>query len=243
MNAVTLVNELLSRFGLKEISSFGGATGSDQIVALRKVNLAIQMICGRHPFQWLHKTSTGSITAVAGTATYSLNSDVKQLLAAKHTYGNGVWLKVMDRQTIEIVKPDRSDSGDRSTPTHIILFGKTASGSSWLWQVELHPVPDTNFDAQVISYYYTIVPTDLSATTDVPIIPDDFHWLIVDQAELLWRRGPLRVGGEQSQVDLYLAAQESVLEGMRQIISQDNVVGHGEAIWGTNEPSLGIPNV
>ena len=233
-----MVNELLSRFSLKEVLSFGAA-GTDSNVALRKINLALQMVYSSHPFKFLHKTSTGSITTVAGTSTYSLSSDVKQLLIGKHTYKNGGWIHVVDRQVLETYVPDRSDTSQRNVPTHMCLFGKTASGSDWLWQVELFPVPDSNFGGEVISYYYTIIPSDLSSTTDVPILPNDFHWLAIDMAETLWRRGPLRVGGDQNQVDLYLAAANGVAKGIKELIKQDSISGMDEGSWEVDRIEIG----
>ena len=230
VNALQLVNELLSRFSLSEVSSFGGV-GSDSAIALRKVNLAIQQICSVHDFKWLHKTSAGTITAVAGTSTYSLASDVNELLAAKHEYQDGGSIQVVDRATLELYRPDRAATSDRNTPTHMALFGKTQSGVDWLWQVELWPVPDTNFGGQTITYFYTITPADLSATTDVPIIPSQYHWLIVEAAEMLWRRGPLRVGGDQNQVDLYSASMSNFQAGILKLIASDQVTGTEEGHW------------
>lgn len=238
MNALTMVNELLSRFGIPEVTSFG-STGSDSVIALRKINLALQKIYTTHPFKFLHKTSVGSISSVAGTSTYSLASDVKQLLIGKHAYQNGGWLHVVDRQTLETYVPKRSDTSQRNVPTHMILFGKTQSGSNWLWQVELWPVPDSNFGGQTISYYYTIVPSDLSATTDVPILPDGFHWLAIDMAEMLFRRGPLRIGGDQNQIDLYQAVSNDVEKGLAELIRQDSISGMDEATFEVDRGAIG----
>lgn len=231
MNALQLVNELLSRFSLAEVGSFSGRSGADDTIALRKINLAIQQICGAHDFKWLHKTSRGSITTAAGTSTYSLASDVKKVIAAKHEYQDGGVIQVVDRATLELYRPDRADTSQRNTPTHMATFGKTLSGTNWLWQVEVWPVPDSNFSTGPIYYYYSITPSDLSATTDVPIIPVDFHWVIVEAAEMLWRRGPLRVGGDERQLDLYTASDANYRKGLEMLIAQDVVSGTEEATW------------
>ena len=231
MNALQLVNELLSRFSLSEVSSFSGATGADSTIALRRINLAIQQICGTHNFKWLHKTSRASIATVAGTSTYNLASDVEQLIGAKHEYQSGGSIQVVDRATLELYRPDRADTSQRGIPTHMCLFGKTASGTDWLWQVEVFPVPDSNFDVGPIYYYYTILPSDLSSTTDVPVIPSKFHWVIIELAETMWRKGPLRVGGDDRQVDLYTAADSAYRKGVEQMIAQDVVSGTEEAVW------------
>ena len=239
MNAIQMVNELLSRFALDEVGSFGG-TGSDSLKALRKLNLALRQIHSEHPFKWLHKNSVGTITAVNGTATYTLASDVKQLLIGKHTYQNGGWLHVVDRQTLETYVPKRSDSSQRNTPAFMIPFGRTQSGSNWLWQVELYPVPDSNFSGQMVDYYYLFTPSDLSQATDVPIMPEDFHYVAVDYAERLWRRGPLRVGGDQSQLDLYTAIDRECNKGLNRLIASDSVGGMSEASWEVSRNELGV---
>lgn len=230
MNALQLVNELLSRFSLSEVSSFGD-TGSDSAIALRKINLSIQQICGFHDFKWLHKTSVGSITTAAGTSTYTLDSDVNKLIAAKHEYQDGGGIQVVDRSVLELYRPDRADSSRRNIPTHIALFGKMHIGTDWLWQVELWPVPDSNFGAGPVYCYYSILPTDLVLTTDVPIIPMPFSWVILEGAELLWRRGPLRVGGDERQIDFYTAADLNFKRGIEQLIAQDVMTGTEEAHW------------
>jgi hypothetical protein len=239
LTALQMVNELLSRFGLKEVSSFG-TTGSDSAVALRKLNMAQQMISTAHPFAWAEKTTPGTITAVNGTSTYALASDVAHVIAAKHEYNGGAPVYVVDRRTLEEYRSKRSDSSQRNVPTHMTTKGVSqASASSVpLLQVELWPVPDANFNGQSISYFYTFILSDLANTTDISLIPGDYHWLVIDLAETLWRTGPIRVGGDQNQIDLFSIANGRFQQGLKKLISRDSAIGAQTMTWGLDEPGL-----
>lgn len=237
MNALQMVNELVSRTSNKEVSSFGGV-GSDSAIALRKINLAQQMICTAYPFSWMQKTTPGTITAVAGTAVYSLASDVAHLIVAKHTYNGGGWIKVIDRQTLEQYRPRRTDTAQRNIPTHMTGAGAVLSGTAYLQQAEIWPIPDANFDAQTITYYYTFVPTDLANTTDVSIVPLDYHWLVLDMAETLWRTGAVRVGGDQNQIDLFSIADARAKAGLAKLISRESQLGAQNMSWEPDSPVI-----
>jgi hypothetical protein len=240
--ALQLVNEALSRFGLKEVTTMGQT--ADATLMLRKINLAQQMIATAHPFVWALKNDPGQITAVAGTANYNLATDVAHMVAAKHVYQGGDPIKVIDRATLEQYRSDRSQSADRTTPRFLApsgVYQATVSDTPQL-RVEMWPVPDSNFAGQIIYYYYTFKLTDLSGATDISLIPGDFHWLIVEVAETLYRRGPIRTGGDglQSQIDLFAIADKKAKEGMARLISRDSAVSGSEFAWEADEanPSL-----
>lgn len=232
------INELLSRFGLKEVSSLGQT--SDATIAARKLNLAQQMICTYHPFTWMEKTTPGSFTAVDGTATYNLADDVAHLLAAKHEYNGGAPLKVVDRKTLEDLRAKRSDSSQRNVPTHICAAGSYHVDATVAPQLiaELWPVPDANFAGQAITYPYTYIPASLSTANHYSIIPPDYHWLWVDVAETLFRTGPIRVGGDQNQVDLFALVQERAKAGLRALVSRDSQLGAQSMVWASEDPGL-----
>jgi hypothetical protein len=240
--ALQLVNELLSRFGLKEVATIGQT--ADATLALRKINLAIQMISTAHPFVWAMKNDPGQLTAVDGTSTYALATDVAHVIAAKHVYQGGAPIKIIDRATLEQYRSDRTQSGDRTTPRFLAPAGVLQASASDTPQLRLEawPVPDANFAGQIIYYFYTFKLTDLSAATDISLIPGDFHWLILEVAETLYRRGPIRTGGDgaQSQIDLFSIAERKAKEGMARLISRDSAVSGSEFSWEAEEanPSL-----
>lgn len=238
--ALQMVNELLSRMGLAEVSAMGET--ADAITALRKLNIAQQMISTEHPFVWAQKNAPGSITAVDGIDIYTLASDVAHLLAAKHTYGGGGWIKCVDRATLEMNRSDRTQASDRNTPRYMTAAGvlQASASDTPVLRAELWPIPNAAFAGQIISYYYTFKLADLAAATDVSLVPGDFHWLILEAAETLYRRGPIRTGGDgaQSQIDLYTIASENVKQGLRKLISRDSALTGGEMSWEQNAPDL-----
>jgi len=209
---------------------------------LRKVNLAIKEISAAHPFVWAEKNSPGQLTAVAGTNIYALATDVGHVLAVKHQYQGGDWLKPENRGTFEQQKADRSQSSDRATPRLFTTAGmlQAAVTDTPAVRLEFWPVPDANFASQILYYYYTFIPSDLTGETDIPLIPGDFHWLIVEKVETLYRRGPIRVGGDglPSQIDLFAIAEKKVKEGMGRLISRDSAVVGSDFSWQEQEPSF-----
>ena len=240
--ALQLVNELLSRMGQKEVATMG--LTEHATLALRKLNMAQQMISTAHPFAWALKNDPGQITAVAGTSVYSLATDVAHVIAAKHVYNGGDPIKVIDRVTLEQYRSDRSQSTDRNTPRFLAPAGVLQASASDTPQIrfETWPVPDSNFAGQIIYYYYTFKLSDLSAATDISLIPGDYHWLIVEVAETLYRRGVIRVGGAEvgRDIDLYTIAERNSKLGMAKLISRDSAVSGSEFSWeseGAN-PSL-----
>lgn len=240
MNALQLVNALLGRFGQKEVATMGQT--QEATSALRDLNTAIQKISTAHAFSWAEKNTPGSITAVAGTSIYTLATDVAHPIVAKHTYQGGGSIKVVDRKTLEQYRSDRSQTSDRNIPQWMTAAGvlQASASDTPAMRVELWPVPDSNFDAQVISYYYTFILADLSAATDIPLIPLDFHWLIVEVAETLKRRGPIRLGGDgiQSQIDLYSIASDEAKRGMAKLISREGNIQTSEMAWDDNDPTI-----
>lgn len=240
MNTLQLINECLSRFGEKEVAALGET--AEATLMLRKVNLAIQEICVAHPFVWMEKNSPGELTAVAGTSVYTLATDVAHVLAMKHVYQGGDWLKPENRATFEQQKADRTQSADRTTPRLFTSAGvlQASASDTPALRVETWPVCGADFDGEIIYYYYTKTPTDLSAATDIPLIPLDYHWLIVEKVETLYRRGPIRVGGDglPSQIDLFAIAERKVKEGMARLISRDSAVVGSDFSWQEQNPSF-----
>ena len=234
MNALQMVNELLSRFGLAEVSAFSGTAGADSTVALRKLNIAQTMIATSYPFSWNDSTNNGEITTSQGTAVYNLssaNGRVSRLLAARHNYNGGGVIDIVDRPTLERYKPKRDATTDQDIPRYLTTYGKIFSSGAWHWQIEIFPIPDANFDGQRIFYFFQQEPTDLSSETDVSVIPIEFHPLLIDNAELLYRTGAVRVGGDQNQVDLFAMVASRVDEGMKRLVAADTSWGVKTQTW------------
>lgn len=240
MNALQLVNEVLSRFGEKEVTAFSD-TEEAQLI-LRKVNLAIYEITTAHPFLWAQNQDPRLIPAIEGQSTYRLFTDVAHVLIIKHQYNGGGVIKPIDRATLEEYRSDRSQTTDYGTPKYFTTSGvyQETSDALVMPRIEVWPLPDSNFANQYMYYYYTRTPTELSYVTDVPFIPLDYHWLIVEKAESLYRRGPIRVGGDglQSQIDLFSIAEAKYEKGLANLISRDSALSSSEFSWQLDAPSL-----
>lgn len=235
MNALQLVNELLSRFSLTEVTSDNFLTDADAIIALRKINLAIQQICTSHPFKWLREATPGEITAVEGTSTYQLDATVARVIIAKQTYEPYGVIKVISREALETLAPDRAETQNYNTPKYICPVALEDQGDGTLkWKYELYPIPDSRFAGQKVYYYYEKFITDLSAYSDRPIIPENFHWIIVELAETLMRRGTVR-SGDQNQVDLFTYALKQYQVGYRNLLLQDSDDHDAGTIWESSE--------
>jgi hypothetical protein len=213
---------------------------SDSANALRKLNIVQQMISTVHPFVWAEKNSPGTISAIDGTNIYNLASDVAHVIAAKHTFDGGGFIKFVDRATLESYKPDRSQAADEGTPKFITTAGvlQSAQTDTPVLRAELWPVPGSDFDGQSISYYYTFKIPDLSLDSHVSLIPGDFHWLILEGMEELERRGPIRSPDGVSQIDLYAIAAANFKRGLAELISRDSAVSSKDWTWENNDPYL-----
>jgi len=116
----------------------------------------------------------GSTNLVAGTCTirrvyYSLASDVDRIIDMREAV-NDKQLVYVDPRTFDRQLPDPTATG---TPYAYTLLGLDASK---YWRASFYPIPDTKTN---IHYRYYQKITDLSGSTDVPMIPEKFHQAIV----------------------------------------------------------------
>jgi hypothetical protein len=235
MNALELVNEVLSRFALTAVDSSNFATDADAIIALRKINLAVQQMATSHHFKWCRAATPGQITAVEGTSTYQLAAGVARVIVAKQTFEPGGVIKVITREALETIAPDRTDSNSYGTPKYICPVALEDQGDGTVkWKYELYPIPDSRFAGETVYYYYDNLISDMTTYDNRPIIPSHFHWVIVELAETLMRRGPVR-SGDQNQVDLFTYALKQYQLGYRNMILQDADDHDAGAIWESSE--------
>src|SRR3990167_2543823 len=212
LNALEMVNELISRFNLPSVTDF---SSQDAILALGKLNLAQNIISTSHEFPWAMSLTPGELTAVEGTITYNLtNTDVSRPISAKHNYNGGGVIRFVSRQTLETYRPDRSQTSDRGTTKVFCINGMVQSGNSWLFQVEAWPVPGASFASQIMYYYYQKVLAKLVSTADVSQIPDNFDWLLIDVANQLFMQGPGR--SEQTfDPNIFATLSEKIKKGLK----------------------------
>lgn len=116
----------------------------------------------------------GASNLTSGTCTirrvhYSLGSDVDRIIDMREAI-NDRQLVYIDPRHFDRQLPDPTATG---TPYSYTLLGLDASK---YWRAYFYPIPDTKLNVHY-RYYQKI--TDLSGSTDVPLIPDKFHQAIV----------------------------------------------------------------
>lgn len=125
----------------------------------------------RKPWATCLRDTTTTKVSVAGTQSYSITSCVRI---------NRIWettndLKLVQRSLAWLREQDPDPV--QATPVVWIPTDLTKTSQSFL----LWPTPDA-----VITYTLDITSpiTELSGDSDVPLLPDDFHDLLIDLAEL-----------------------------------------------------------
>ena len=107
---------------------------------------------------------------------YSLPSDVDRIVDIRQTVTKNK-LEYIDPRTIDRIIPDVNISG---TPIYYSLLGYDSSQN---WRIGYLPTPNAIVNMQV-RYYQRV--TDLSASTDTPLIPPKWHSAIVFGALALY---------------------------------------------------------
>lgn len=123
----------------------------------RWLNLAYQELCSRGPWPFLQTTTSG--------ATPLTISDLRSVLYVVDTV-NDRTLRFRDIRQIVDDDPDLDDTG---APVCYWIEGTT--------QVKCWPTTSTT-----VSVRYVKVPTDMSAGSDEPLVPDRYRYLIVERA-------------------------------------------------------------
>lgn len=100
---------------------------------------------------------------------YSLPSDVDRIVDMRQAR-TLVRLGALDIRTFDRYLPDPQAVAD---PMYYYLAGLDENA---YWQIGLYPIPE---DVENIQTRYLKIPVDMSSSTDVPIIPEKFHDVIV----------------------------------------------------------------
>ena len=179
-NFLGLVNAMNRRLNEVELTSsnFATATGFYS-QAKDAVNAAIRYI-NQSEYFWSFNHTTKEQTLVANTSRYAFPTDAKVInfntfrIKENTTLGNSttrlteiVYEDYLDR----FVDQEYSSSTGQGVPRHVAQ----APDLKFI----MTPEPDKAYE--LVFEYYTF-PTDLSATTDAPTIPERFQHVIVDGA-------------------------------------------------------------
>tara|TARA_R100000234_G_scaffold46444_1_gene27705 strand:+ start:111 stop:836 length:726 start_codon:yes stop_codon:yes gene_type:complete len=179
-NFLGLVNAMNRRLNEVELTSsnFATATGFYS-QAKDAVNAAIRYI-NQSEYFWSFNHTTKEQTLVANTSRYAFPTDAKVInfntfrIKENTTLGNSttrlteiVYEDYLDR----FVQQEYNTSTGQGVPKHVAQ----APDLKFI----MTPEPDKAYE--LVFEYYTF-PTDLSATTDAPTIPERFQHVIVDGA-------------------------------------------------------------
>ncbi|PHS02790.1 MAG: hypothetical protein COA78_20315 [Blastopirellula sp.] len=182
-NYLDIVNVVNRRVNETELTSSNFSSASGYYSAVKDaVNASIRYINQRE-FEWPFNNTTYDETLVAGTIRYAFQSDAKSVdfdtfrIQRNDTFGNETrplirmdYEEYVQKNLIDD-EYNTSDTGIRKLPTHVF---ETPDQEYGVW-----PAPDA---AYTLSYEYYQLPTDLSAHSDIPSIPESFRFIIADGA-------------------------------------------------------------
>ena len=180
-NFLGLVNDVNRRLNEVELTqaNFGSAVGF-YATAKDAVNSSIREI-NQTQFEWPFNHTTQEDTLVPGQVRYSFQSDAKTLdmdsfrIKRDDTLGNDtVKLKLISYEEYLDKYLDyeyNTSTGIRTLPKYVFRTPSLSYG--------LVPPPDK---AYTVAYEYYTNPASLSLYSDVPTIPEEFRYVIVEGA-------------------------------------------------------------
>jgi hypothetical protein len=183
---------------------------------LEFLNAIQRKIAGAHPWDWTRATAT--VAVVAGTSDYARPSDTSRLRSVRLVYGTVLEeLSHVDYEELLNAR-ERSPLGYTAVPT---AWSFVAPASIALW-----PTPGA---AGTLTVRYHRVPPALTAGADVPILPAEYHDILVvgacqmmAQRERQWES----VAGFKAEYDDLYRAMRGQL-GLRQHQSANTVARSG----------------
>jgi hypothetical protein len=113
--------------------------------------------------------TTGSKTYTLRRVYYPLPTDIGKILTVRQTRTDAK-LTYLPVRLVDEVVPDRTITG---TPLYYTIAGLDSSNQ---FRIEFYPITDA---AMNLSIRYYSLPVAMSATTDVPIFPEEFHDFLV----------------------------------------------------------------
>jgi len=150
-----------------------GDSSADTELRIKKyINWAQQDVSSRKDWNFLHTSAT--LATVNGTKNYSLSANCFKLIDMVNAT-DSTYLEEMDQRTFNQIKPVVS-TGDTGAPTTYVPLWNDQSGAT---VVQLYPTPA---DAYTLNYNYLKSIPDLASNSDVPIIPNRYHAVLIDYA-------------------------------------------------------------
>jgi hypothetical protein len=207
-----ITNEVIARFNEVPLTSsnFTAARGF-QIQCKNAVNDAIDFI-NTSEFSWPFNHATQTDTLTAGTTRYTIPTTAKHVdydtfRLVKDTSlgasgGNLTLLDYKDYLKNYITQEDQTDVG--GVPRNVFRTPDNNYG--------LYPYPDKAYSLKYEYYSYT---TAMSASTDVPAIPQQYRAVIVDGATAYG----YQYRGESQQFQLNFQRFEAGIKNMRSLLA------------------------
>lgn len=194
VDAMTFL-ELQNR-ALKALNMSTAASTEPRTRVKEAINTWHRRILTRPQFARLLRDRQLTLTTVASTHTYTLASSVKRINGITDQT-NDIPLRRRDLTWLRQQDPGLDISGQ---PVAYVFLGQSSSG---LLQVQLWPTPSS---AYTYTVDYTAQYTDMSADTDEPLLPEDFHHVLALGAQAdEWRRADDdRYGQLRQDIDLEL---------------------------------------
>jgi hypothetical protein len=176
-----LVNDVNRRLNEVELTSSNFATATGEYSMIKDaINSAIRYI-NQHEYEWPFNHVEAEETLTAGTVRYAYPADAKTIdmdsfrIKRDDTLGNITRrLKVLSYEDYldnYIDSEYNTDSTSRSIPSYVFRAPSQEFG--------LVNVPDK---AYTLVYEYYRLPVDLINATDVPSIPEQFRYIILNGA-------------------------------------------------------------
>jgi hypothetical protein len=178
-NYLELVNDVNRRLNEVELTSsnFASATGYYSF-AKDAINSSIRHI-QQEEFEWPWNHVEETETLTAGTVRYSYPYDAKTInmnsFRIKRSASLNVSTQKLKIMAYEEWLENHADSEHNTTNTSVPLYIIRAPSREFI----LYPNPDQAYE--LIYEYYTVA-TDLELYTDVPNLPEEYRYLIIDGA-------------------------------------------------------------
>jgi hypothetical protein len=207
------VADLQFRELVNEISAIVDGKVSDVIIKL-VINRKYRELCGKIVMDENIVEATANFATTVSIATLNPTLNVSKVIVAKHTSGSAV---------LDYVPWYLFAQKDR-TSTDSVVTTYTMLGND----MYIHPSPN-GFTA-TIDFVYASEPAALSADTDVPKIPDNFHWVLKEGTLLDTLRSiPAKEDPDGRYAQMIPLTEATYLRGVEELlISEGN---KGKAHW------------
>lgn len=151
----------------KEIREAAPTSLSSQSTRTKEVVKAIKdtylEVCSLNNGHLTFLEASGTITLATGTREYSLASDYKDINTESWILNNASQVEYLDHPKFIL---EYKDTTERGVPYHFTIWGG---------QAIFGYVPSSTYNGMTVAYKYWKQPDDISAGSDIPLIPKEFR--------------------------------------------------------------------